>query len=131
MSKAFDYLREFGVFYLATNNAGAAAVRPFGAVSEKDGKLYIATGNFKEVYKQLGADGNVVLAATKAGTLTWLRVYGKAVETKELADKEAMLAACPVLVRIFKEATNPVFAVFAIEVTKAELHKDDGTVEIL
>jgi uncharacterized pyridoxamine 5'-phosphate oxidase family protein len=131
MSKAYDYLKEFGVFYVASNNGGVPAVRPFGAVMEQDGVLYLVTGNFKDVYKQLKQDPQVQLAATKAGTLTWLRISGKAEECNEVAMKQAMLDACPSLVNIFKSADNPVMTLFAIKEMQAELHKDDGSVEKL
>lgn len=131
MSKAYDYLKEFGVFYVATNNCGVPAVRPFGAVMEKDGVLYLVTATMKDVYKQLKADPEIQLAATKAGTLTWLRISGKAEECtcKEL--KQAMLEACPILVNIYQNADNPVMTLFAIKDMKAKLYKDDGSVEVL
>lgn len=56
MSKVFDLLKEYGVFYVATVNNGLPAVRPFGAVMEYNGELYLATANFKDVYKQLKAE---------------------------------------------------------------------------
>lgn len=131
MSKAYDYLKEFGVFYVATNNNGVPAVRPFGAVMEHEGLLYLVTVTVKDVYKQLKADPHVQLAATKAGTLTWLRISGIAEECNEVGMKQAMLDACPMLVQLFKSADNPVMTLFAIKEMQAELHKDDGSIEKL
>lgn len=115
MSKVFELLKEYGVFYVATVKNGMPAVRPFGAVMEYNDELYIATANFKDVYKQLITEKNVQLAATKAGTLDWLRISGIAEEVREISIKEKMLQECPVLVNIFKSADNEVFAVFCIK----------------
>lgn len=131
MSKAYDYLKEFGVFYVATNNNGVPAIRPFGAVMEKDGVLYISTANMKDVYKQLKADAHIQIAANQAGSLKWLRISGKAEECTDLDMKQAMLDACPILVNIFQSADNPVLALFAIVDMEAKLYKEDGTVEVL
>lgn len=120
MSKAFDLLKEYGVFYLATvRENGAPAVRPFGAVMEHEGVLYICTANVKEVYKQLKAAPNIELAAVKPASHDWLRISGKAVETQDIALKEKMLTACPSLVNHFQSAGNPVFALFAITEAQA------------
>lgn len=130
MSKVFDLLKEYGVFYVATVNNGLPAVRPFGAVMEYNGELYLATANFKDVYKQLKAEKNVQLAATKAASMDWLRITGRAEEVHELAIKEKMLQACPVLVDLFKSADNEVFAVFCIKDMHAVAYTTAGSEEL-
>lgn len=130
MSKVFDLLKEYGVFYVATVNNGLPAVRPFGAVMEYNGELYLATANFKDVYKQLKAEKNVQLAATKAASMDWLRITGRAEEVHELAIKKKMLEACPVLVDLFKSADNEVFAVFCIKDMHAVSYTAAGSEEL-
>ncbi len=130
MSKVFELLKEYGVFYVATVKDGMPAVRPFGAVMEYNNELYIATANFKEVYKQFKEEKNVQLAATKAGTLDWLRITGIAEEVAEMEIKEKMLEACPVLVDIFKSADNEVFAVFCIKNMHATNYTAGGCEEL-
>lgn len=130
MSKVFELLKEYGVFYVATVKDGMPAVRPFGAVMEYNNELYIATANFKEVYKQFKEEKNVQLAATKAGTLDWLRITGIAEEVAEMEIKEKMLEACPVLVDIFKSADNEVFAVFCIKNMHATNYTVGGCEEL-
>lgn len=130
MSKVFDLLKEYGVFYVATVNNGLPAVRPFGAVMEYNGELYLAIANFKDVYKQLKAEKNVQLAATKAASMDWLRITGRAEEVHELAIKEKMLQACPVLVDLFKSADNEVFAVFCIKDMHAVAYTAAGSEEL-
>ena len=43
MKEAYDFLRNCGTFYLATDDNGQPRVRPFGAISDYEGKLYIDT----------------------------------------------------------------------------------------
>lgn len=50
MKEVLDYLKACGTFYLATNEEGQPRVRPFGAVCEFEGKLYITTNNKKAVF---------------------------------------------------------------------------------
>lgn len=130
MSKVFDMLKEYGVFYIATVKDGLPAVRPFGAVMEHDGELYIATANFKEVYKQLTEERNVQIAANKAGTLDWIRITGQAEEVKDIEVKKLMLKSCPVLADIFKSADNEVFAVFCIKNMHAAAYTSEGCAEV-
>lgn len=130
MSKAFDILKEYGVFFLATVNDGKPAVRPFGAVMEYNDKLYVATANFKDVYNQLKKEKNVELAAWKSGTMDWIRIQGIAEEDTSLAIKERILNECPVLADIFKSADNEVLAVFSITVDKAYAFSLDGVSEL-
>ena len=40
----YDFLKECGTYYLATDDNGQPRVRPFGTVNEFEGKLYIQTG---------------------------------------------------------------------------------------
>ena len=51
MSKAYEFLRECGYFYVLTINKDFPAGRPFGAVMEYDNKLYISTNTgIKHIY---------------------------------------------------------------------------------
>ena len=55
MSKVFDFIKEAGIFYLATTDGDQPKIRPLGAVIEADGKVIFGVGTFKDVYKQLKA----------------------------------------------------------------------------
>ena len=88
MSKAYDFFKKAGVFYLATTDSnGQAKVRPFGALCEFEGKLYLVTNNKKDVYKQLLANPKAEMCALGAGG--WMRVTG---ELKEDTRREARVA---------------------------------------
>lgn len=125
MSKAYDFLKANGVFYVATVNKGMPAVRPFGAIMELDGVMYICTANVKEVYKEMLECPYIQLSSTKPATHDWIRVKAKAVEKKDMALKEAMMKACPNLLNIYQSSTNPVFTVFALTEVSGTLYVDN------
>lgn len=87
MNKATEYLKSCGTFYLATDEDGQPHVRPFGAVCEFEGKLYIVTNNKKKVYEQMKKNGKVEICGMHKGT--WIRVEG---EVKEDTRREARVA---------------------------------------
>ena len=53
MNEVLNYLKTCGTFYLATVENDQPHTRPFGAVCEFEGKLYIITNNQKKVYAQM------------------------------------------------------------------------------
>lgn len=87
MKEVLEYLKSCGTFYLATAENGQPHVRPFGAVCEFEGKLYIVTNNQKNVYRQMKANGKVEICGMHKGT--WIRVEG---EVKEDTRREARVA---------------------------------------
>lgn len=87
MNEATECLKSCGTFYLSTNENGQPHVRPFGAVCEFEGKLYIVTNNQKKVYQQMKSNGKVEICGMHKGT--WIRVEG---EVKEDMRREARVA---------------------------------------
>lgn len=65
MSKAYEFLKECECFYVLTMNKGFPAGRPFDAVTEHGGKLFISTNNKNEAHKQLRSNGNIQIVAKK------------------------------------------------------------------
>ena len=53
MSKAYDFLKECGAFFVLTINGEYPAGRPFGAVMEIGDDLYLATNDMNEAHKQM------------------------------------------------------------------------------
>ena len=88
MNKALEFLQESGIFYLATTEGDQPRVRPFGAVFEYEGKLYIVTNNTKKCFKQMLENPKVEMSGmNKKGQ--WIRVTGEVAnddrrEVKEL-----------------------------------------------
>lgn len=122
MSKAYDFLKECGYFYVLTINGEFPAGRPFGAVMEHDGKLYISTNNGNKAHEQLRENGNIQILAKKEGTREWLRITGKARECNEVEMKQKMLEECPVLWKHYSSAEEECYLLFQIEVLETEFH---------
>ena len=90
MNRIVEELKQVGVFYIATIDGDRPRVRPFGSVMEYEGNVYICTGNFKPVYKQISANPNIELCGMYP-TGEWLRVSARCVEDNRLEVQTAML----------------------------------------
>ena len=120
MSMACDFLKECGVFYVLTLNGDFPAGRPFGAVMEHEGVLYISTGDMKDVYKQLKLNPNMQIIAQKPGSRSWLRIDGIASECTDMVIKEKMLDECPSVQSHFPDATAMLYVVFKIKIVECK-----------
>ena len=89
MERVCDFLKEAGVYYLATVEGDQPRVRPFGTAHIFEGKLYIQTGKVKPTSKQLAANPKAEICAFKDGV--WLRVAGELVEDERVEAKKSML----------------------------------------
>ena len=67
MERICQFLKEAGVYYLATVEGDQPRVRPFGTAHIFEGKLYIQTGKVKPVSKQISANPKVEISAFKDG----------------------------------------------------------------
>lgn len=101
MQSVYQFLKDAGVYYLATVEGDQPRVRPFGTANIFEGKLYIQTGKVKPVSKQIGANPKVELCAFKDGT--WLRLAGELVEDDRVEARKSMLDAYPDLRRMYDE----------------------------
>ena len=122
MSRAYDFLRECGYFYVLTVNKDFPAGRPLGAVMEQDGMLFIATGDENRVHQQLRDNGNMQILAKKEGTREWLRITGRAAECHDVRLKRKMLEECPNLSKHYSSAESEHYLLFAIEILNTEFH---------
>ena len=101
MNKICDFLKEAGIYYLATVEGDQPRVRPFGTANIYEGKLYIQTGKIKPVSKQLAANPKAEISAFKDGV--WLRVAGELVNDDSVEAKKSMLDAYPNLRGMYDE----------------------------
>lgn len=85
------FLKECGVFFIATTDANQPHVRPFGVAEIIDGKLYIMTGKKKDVYKQISNNQLFEICALNMPVGKWLRINGKLVADETLQVKEEIL----------------------------------------
>ncbi|MBR4965139.1 MAG: pyridoxamine 5'-phosphate oxidase family protein [Lachnospiraceae bacterium] len=101
MEKVCNFLKEAGVYYLATVEGDQPRVRPFGTAHIFDGKLYIQTGKAKPVSAQLAVNPKAEIFAFKDGM--WLRVEAELVEDDRIEAKKSMLDAYPNLRGMYDE----------------------------
>ena len=101
MERVCEFLKNAGVYYLATVEGDQPRVRPFGTVHIFEGKLYIQTGKVKSVSRQLAANPKAEICAFHNGT--WLRVAGELVEDDRVEARKSMLDAYPSLRKMYDE----------------------------
>ncbi|MCR5095216.1 MAG: pyridoxamine 5'-phosphate oxidase family protein [Erysipelotrichaceae bacterium] len=101
MNEVWEFLKECGTYYLATNDNGQPRVRPFGTAEIFEGKLYIQTGKKKKCYEQLLADPRTEICCFKDGK--WLRVCGRLIPDDRVEAKKDMLDKNPSLRAMYDE----------------------------
>ena len=101
MERVCKYLKDAGVYYLATVDGDQPRVRPFGTAHIFEGKLYIQTGKVKPCAKQIAENPNVEICAFHNGT--WVRIAGELEEDDRLEAKKSMLDAYPNLRGMYDE----------------------------
>ena len=101
MNEVWEFLKECGTYYLATNDNGQPRVRPFGTAEIFEGKLYIQTGKKKKCYEQLLADSRAEICCFKDGK--WLRVCGRLIPDDRVEAKKDMLDKNPSLRAMYDE----------------------------
>ena len=104
MERVCQFLKNAGTYYLATVEGDQPRVRPFGTAHIFNNKLYIQTGNVKNVAKQLKANPKAEICAMYKGE--WIRIAGELVEddTEEerIAAQTSMLEDYPSLGSMYK-----------------------------
>ena len=101
MERVYNFLKEAGVYYLATVEGDQPRVRPFGTANIFEGKLYIPTGKVKPCSQQILANPKVEISAFHNGT--WIRIAGELVEDDRVEAKKSMLDAYPNLRAMYDE----------------------------
>ena len=101
MEEVQKFLKECGVYYLATIDNDKPRVRPFGTAEIFEGHLYIQTGKNKDVFKQIEKNNNVEICAFKDGR--WIRISGKLIADDRLEAKKDMLDKNPDLRGMYDE----------------------------
>lgn len=101
MKEVQEFLKEAGIYYLATIDNGEPKVRPFGTIEIFENHLYIQTGKSKDVYKQIEKNNKVELCAFKDGK--WIRISGKLIIDDRIEAKKDMLDKNPSLRGMYDE----------------------------
>ena len=101
MKEVYEFLKECGVYYLATIDGDTPRVRPFGTAEIFEDHLYIETGKKKDVFKQIEKNPKVEICACKGDR--WVRVCGELVVDDRVEAKKDMLDKNPVLRNLYSE----------------------------
>lgn len=101
MERVYNFLKEAGVYYLATVEGDQPRVRPFGTANVFEGKLYIQTGKVKPCSQQILTNPKVEISAFHNGT--WIRIAGELAEDDRVEAKKSMLDAYPDLRAMYNE----------------------------
>ena len=99
MERVYKFLKDAGVYYLATMEGDQPRVRPFGTVLLFEGKIYIQTGKIKPCSRQLKQNPKAEICAFTNGR--WVRVWGKLMDDDRREAKVAMLEKYPNLKRMY------------------------------
>lgn len=129
MNKAAQFLTDSKTFYLATIEDDQPRVRPFGAVMEWDGKVYICTNNKKDVYAQIQKNPKVEISAIDQ-SFNWIRIAGKLVTDDRREAREAMLKAQPGLESMYK-LDDGIFEVLYFTDATATIYNIKGGKEVV
>ena len=116
MNNVVEALKEVGTFYVATIDGDQARVRPFSSVTEFEDKVYLCTGNKKEVYKQMKTNPKIALSGMNEKG-EWIRVTATAIEDERIEVQEAMLADPTGPSQLYK-AGDGTFTVFKLDDVK-------------
>ena len=95
MEEVYEFLKNCGTFYIATEDGDKPRVRPFGVVNIFENKLYIQTGKSKNVSKQMQVNPNVEISGTIGDR--WVRLEGKVVRDDRREAKADLLDNNPML----------------------------------
>ena len=100
MKRVYDFLKECGIYYLATVDGDQPRVRPFGTIDLFEDKLYIQTGKVKPVAHQMKTNPKVEIAAMGKGG--WIRITAEAILDERIEAQTHMLEAYPGLQNNYK-----------------------------
>ena len=126
MNKAVEILKESRVFYVATTDGDQPRVRPFGAIAEIEGKLYICTSNTKDCFKQMIANPKVEIS-TMLGAEKWVRICGIIKRDDRLSAREEFLQQTPLATY---KADDGIFEVFYLESGVMTTYSFSGKTEV-
>ncbi len=117
MQEVQAYLKECGAFFIATTDGDQPRVRPFGVSEIIDGRLYLATGKVKDVFKQMAANGKFEICALKKSGTEWMRLSGTLVNDETLAVKEEFLNRNEGLKSMYKADDDNMATLYIINAT--------------
>lgn len=128
MEEVYEFLKNCGVFYLATLDGNQPRVRPFGALNKFENKIYVLTGHNKKVSKQLDCNPYVEISAFNGKE--WIRIECKLIEDLRIDAKEAFLDTNPDLRGKYSEFDDNT-AVYYMKEAKATISSFNGESRVI
>lgn len=122
-------LRQSKSFFFATSNDNQPSVRPFNAVAEFEGRVYLYTNNRNSAYNQIKTNPKIGIGAMLSED-RWLKLKAEVVFDNRLSAKKAVLDANPSLRKIYSE-NDKIFEVFYLTNTNAKIHSNYESPEII
>ena len=110
MNEIRDYLKNSGMFFIATIDNDKPRVRPFGVAEIYNNRLYIQTGKKKDVFKQIMSNSNVEICAFNNGT--WIRIEGNLILDDRVEVKKYLLDQNPELRNMYNENDDNTAALY-------------------
>lgn len=101
MKEVYEFLKQCGVYYLATVDGDQPRVRPFGTIDLFEDKLYIQTGKVKDVANQIKANSKIEISGM-VGQDKWIRLEAEAVLDERMEAQEHMLDSYPELKAMYQ-----------------------------
>ncbi len=117
-----QFIKEAGMFFLATSENGQPKQRPFGGVTKLNGRIYFDTNTKKAVYKQMVANPQISICAFSKGR--WLRIEGRAVPDHSRETLEAITNQNPMLKKLWEKESETFTSLYLADAT-AELHSGE------
>ncbi|MCL2166150.1 MAG: pyridoxamine 5'-phosphate oxidase family protein [Clostridiales bacterium] len=116
MGKGTDFLKEAGVYFIATSENGQPQLRPFGSNMEYKGRFYFSMGRSKNVFRQIISNPKVSIAALKPDR-DWIRIIGEAVLDETEDAKNYLLDNNPRIKEIYKDNPTEIAMFYLVNVT--------------
>ncbi|HIT93786.1 MAG TPA: pyridoxamine 5'-phosphate oxidase family protein [Candidatus Faecivivens stercoripullorum] len=122
MIDVVQFIKEAGMFFLATSENGQPKQRPFGGVMLLNDRIYFDTNTEKSVYKQMTANPQVSLCAFSKGC--WMRIEGRAVPDHSPETLDAITERNPMLKKL-REKEGDIFTSLYLEDATVEFHSGE------
>lgn len=111
MKEVLQFLKDNPTFFLATVEGTHPRVRPFGAVCEFEGRLYLVTSNQKPVFKQIQDNPEIEICGMNAEGV-WVRISATAVSDPREAPKVAILEDYPMMKQMYHPADGKMEVIY-------------------
>lgn len=124
MEELVKILNDVPEFFVATVDGDKPRIRPFGFAMYFKERLYLCTGNHKNVYEELKLNPNIQICAMISDE-KWLRISSKAIFDESAEAKEEAFIVSPSLAEIYETPADKRFEVFYLTEIKASIYNMD------